>query len=169
MSVLRRPSLVGLTSAQEAARQAYEMAGVGAADVEVAEVHDCFTIAEIMAYEDLGFFAKGEGAPFIEEKWWFGQGALRQPEAQSNLTTRGFTKSRPARAIDLAAAAAAHHSASKGRALTRALTDQRGPGLLAARHRISSAIILRVSASATRLRIISVRAATKTINRSTEM
>ena len=68
MSVLRRPNLVGLPSAQEAARQAYEMAGVGAADVDVAEVHDCFTIAEIMAYEDLGFCAKGEGGPFIEEK-----------------------------------------------------------------------------------------------------
>jgi len=68
MSVLRRPNLVGLPSAQEAARQAYEMAGVGAADVDVAEVHDCFTIAEIMAYEDLGFCAKGEGGPFVEEK-----------------------------------------------------------------------------------------------------
>jgi len=68
MSVLRRPNLVGLPSAQEAARQAYEMAGVGAADVDVADVHDCFTIAEIMAYEDLGFCAKGEGGSFIEEK-----------------------------------------------------------------------------------------------------
>jgi acetyl-CoA C-acetyltransferase len=68
MSVLRRPHLVGLTSAQEAARQAYEMAGVGAKDVDVAEVHDCFTIAEIMAYEDLGFCARGEGGPFIEER-----------------------------------------------------------------------------------------------------
>jgi len=68
MSVLRRPHLVGLPSAQDAARQAYEMAGVGAADVDVAEVHDCFTIAEIMAYEDLGFCARGEGGPFIEEK-----------------------------------------------------------------------------------------------------
>jgi acetyl-CoA C-acetyltransferase len=68
MSVLRRPDLVGLPSAQEAARQAYAMAGVGAHDVDVAEVHDCFTIAEIMAYEDLGFCAKGEGGPFIEEK-----------------------------------------------------------------------------------------------------
>jgi acetyl-CoA C-acetyltransferase len=44
------------------------MAGVGAQDVDVAEVHDCFTIAEIMAYEDLGFCAKGEGGSFIEEK-----------------------------------------------------------------------------------------------------
>jgi acetyl-CoA C-acetyltransferase len=68
MSVLRRPDLVGLPSAQEAARQAYEMAGVDAAEVDVAEVHDCFTVAEIMAYEDLGFCAKGEGGPFIEEK-----------------------------------------------------------------------------------------------------
>jgi acetyl-CoA C-acetyltransferase len=68
MSVLRRPHLVGLPSAQEAADQAYAMAGVGAADVDVAEVHDCFTIAEIMAYEDLGFCARGEGGPFIEEK-----------------------------------------------------------------------------------------------------
>jgi acetyl-CoA C-acetyltransferase len=68
MSVLRRPDLVGLPSAREAARQAYEMAGVCAGDVKVAEVHDCFTIAEIMAYEDLGFCAKGEGGRFIEDK-----------------------------------------------------------------------------------------------------
>jgi acetyl-CoA C-acetyltransferase len=68
MSVLRRPNLVGLPSAEEAARQAYEMAGIGAQDVDVADVHDCFTIAEIMAYEDLGFCARGEGGSFIEEK-----------------------------------------------------------------------------------------------------
>jgi acetyl-CoA C-acetyltransferase len=68
MSVLRRPHLVGLPSAQEAARQAYEMAGIAAEDVNVADVHDCFTIAEIMAYEDLGFCAKGEGGRFIEDK-----------------------------------------------------------------------------------------------------
>jgi len=49
MSVLRRPDLVGLPSAQEAARQAYEQAGITARDVKVADVHDCFTIAEIMA------------------------------------------------------------------------------------------------------------------------
>jgi acetyl-CoA acetyltransferase len=67
MSVLRRPDLVGLPSAQEASRQAYEMAGVSATDITVAEVHDCFTIAEIMAYEDLGFCAKGEGGPFVED------------------------------------------------------------------------------------------------------
>lgn len=68
MSVLRRPNLVGLPSAVEAARQAYEMAGVGPGDIKVAEVHDCFTIAELMAYEDLGFCKKGEGGRFIAER-----------------------------------------------------------------------------------------------------
>jgi len=68
MSVLRRPDLTGLPSAAAAAEEAYKMAGITAADVKVAGVHDCFTIAEIMAYEDLGFCAKGEGGAFIEAK-----------------------------------------------------------------------------------------------------
>lgn len=68
MSVLRRPDLTGLSSAREAASQAYRMAGITASDVRVAEVHDCFTIAEIMAYEDLGFCEKGEGGSFIADK-----------------------------------------------------------------------------------------------------
>ena len=68
MSVLRRPDLTGLPSAADAAEEAYKMAGCTAADIKVAGVHDCFTIAEIMAYEDLGFCAKGEGGAFIEQK-----------------------------------------------------------------------------------------------------
>lgn len=68
MSILRRPNLYGLPSAQQAAAEAYEMAGVGPQDIRVAEVHDCFTIAEIMAYEDLGFCKKGEGGAFIDER-----------------------------------------------------------------------------------------------------
>jgi len=48
-------------------REAYEMAGVGPEDIDVAEVHDCFTIAEIIHYEDLGFCEKGEGGRFIYE------------------------------------------------------------------------------------------------------
>ena len=68
MSVLRRPDLVGLPSAVTASEEAYKMAGVTAKDIKVAQVHDCFTIAEIMAYEDLGFCKKGEGGRFIEER-----------------------------------------------------------------------------------------------------
>ena len=58
----------GCPARERAAAQAYAMAGVGPRDIQVAEVHDCFTIAEIMAYEDLGFCAKGEGGPFIAER-----------------------------------------------------------------------------------------------------
>jgi acetyl-CoA C-acetyltransferase len=68
MSVLRRPNLVGLPSAEQAAAEAYAMASVKPADIKVADVHDCFTIAEIMAYEDLGFCKKGEGGKFISER-----------------------------------------------------------------------------------------------------
>ncbi len=68
MSVLRRPNLVGLPERREGGPDAYEMAGVGPGDIKVADVHDCFTIAEIMAYEDLGFCKKGEGGKFIEER-----------------------------------------------------------------------------------------------------
>jgi len=46
-----------------AVNRAYEIAGVGAKDIDVAELHDCFSIAEIVDSEDLGFFAKGEGGP----------------------------------------------------------------------------------------------------------
>jgi acetyl-CoA C-acetyltransferase len=67
MSVLRRPNLVGLPSAEIASAVAYKMAGVGPEDINVAQVHDCFTIAEIMAYEDLGFCKKGEGGKFVAD------------------------------------------------------------------------------------------------------
>ena len=48
-----------------AARRAYQAAGVGPQDIDVAELHDCFSIAEIVDSEDLGFFAAGEGGPNI--------------------------------------------------------------------------------------------------------
>ncbi len=60
-ALAERDSLTHVPSAVTAARQAYEMAGVGPNDIDLAEVHDCFTIAEIMASEDLGFFQHGEG------------------------------------------------------------------------------------------------------------
>jgi benzoylsuccinyl-CoA thiolase BbsB subunit len=50
-----------------AARECYETAGIGPEDVDVVELHDCFTIHELLAYEDLGFCAKGEGGRFIDE------------------------------------------------------------------------------------------------------
>jgi acetyl-CoA acetyltransferase len=59
--------LTSLAAAKNAASQAYAMAGVTAHDIQVAEVHDCFTIAEIIATEDLGFFAPGEGPRAVDE------------------------------------------------------------------------------------------------------
>src|SRR5687767_2661348 len=50
---------------KRAADAAYKMAGVGAADIDLAEVHDCFSIAELIAYEELGFCKKGEAGPFV--------------------------------------------------------------------------------------------------------
>jgi acetyl-CoA C-acetyltransferase len=53
-------------SVKLAGEQAYAMAGIGPKDIELAELHDCFTIAEIVASEDLGFTEKGQGGPFAE-------------------------------------------------------------------------------------------------------
>ena len=66
-NIAKRENLFSIRSAQLASRQAYEMAKITPQDVDVAEVHDCFTIAEILAYEDLGFCKKGEGPKLIEE------------------------------------------------------------------------------------------------------
>jgi len=63
----KRENYVGLEASVKASRMAYRMADVKPNDVDVAEVHDCFTIAEIMAYEDLGFCMKGEGARMVRE------------------------------------------------------------------------------------------------------
>ncbi|MDE0719527.1 MAG: beta-ketoacyl synthase N-terminal-like domain-containing protein [Dehalococcoidia bacterium] len=59
--------LTSLSAAKAASQQAYDMAGITIADVDLAEVHDCFTIAEIVATEDLGFFGPGEGPRAVDE------------------------------------------------------------------------------------------------------
>jgi acetyl-CoA C-acetyltransferase len=63
----RRGSYVGLEAAVRAAKAVYAMSRVTPNDIDVATVHDCFTIAELMAYEDLGFCKKGDGAKMIRE------------------------------------------------------------------------------------------------------
>jgi acetyl-CoA C-acetyltransferase len=76
MTMAGRESLTGLRCAQEAARQAYNMAGIKPQDVDVAEVHDCFTVSEILAYEDLGFAKPGEGVGLIEDKETYVDGKI---------------------------------------------------------------------------------------------
>jgi len=62
-----RENLTSLKATQIAAKEAYKQAKLEPKDIQVCEVHDCFTIAEIMAIEDLGFFKKGEGGKATEE------------------------------------------------------------------------------------------------------
>ena len=71
-----RDKLTGLAVAEEAGRQAYAMAGITPQDVDVAEVHDCFTIAELMAYENLGFAKPGEGVELIRARETYKEGRI---------------------------------------------------------------------------------------------
>jgi len=83
-----RDTLTAIPSAREAARQAYEMAGVTPADINVVEVHDCFTIAEIIASEDLGFFAPGEGWKAAEDGVTM-RGGARPINTSGGLKSKG--------------------------------------------------------------------------------
>ena len=76
VNLVGRAHFHGLAAAEEAARQAYRMARIGPADVDVAEVHDCFTIAELMAYENLGFAKPGEGVELIRSKETYKEGKI---------------------------------------------------------------------------------------------
>jgi acetyl-CoA C-acetyltransferase len=67
LSLTQRKSLTELQATKIAAQKAYLEAGVTADQIDLAEVHDCFSIAEIMAVEDLGFCAKGEGFKKIKK------------------------------------------------------------------------------------------------------
>lgn len=58
--------LVGFDMTREAARQVYEQAGIGADDVDVCELHDCFAHNELITYEALGFCPEGGAEKFIE-------------------------------------------------------------------------------------------------------
>lgn len=62
-----KPDITTFCAVRLAAEKAYRMAGVSPADIQLAEVHDCFTIAEIVAIEDLGFCNKGEGGFYTAE------------------------------------------------------------------------------------------------------
>ncbi len=82
-----KEDITTLRAVVEAAKKAYKMAGVTASDIQFAEVHDCFTIAEILATEDLGFVKKGEGGPYALE----GRTCLR---GERPVNTSGGLKSK---------------------------------------------------------------------------
>ncbi|MGD0160412.1 MAG: thiolase domain-containing protein [Candidatus Bathyarchaeia archaeon] len=66
IGLYERKSLTSIEAAKVAAGKAYEMAQITPGELDVAEVHDCFTIAELIAYEDLGFCKPGQGKTLVE-------------------------------------------------------------------------------------------------------
>ena len=67
---------LGLKAGIVAGKEAYKMAGITPKDIDVAEVHDCFTIAELMAYENLGFAKPGEGKELIRSGETYKEGRI---------------------------------------------------------------------------------------------
>jgi acetyl-CoA C-acetyltransferase len=82
-----RQDLTMLRAAKLAGEQAYQMAGLKPEDIKAAEVHDCFTIAEVIATEDLGFFAPGKGYEAAEE-------GLTRRNGPKPINTSGGLKSK---------------------------------------------------------------------------
>jgi acetyl-CoA C-acetyltransferase len=66
-AVQSRRDITTIPSTIDAAQQAYKMANISPKDIDFAEVHDCFSIAELIDIEDLGFFPKGAGAEAVRE------------------------------------------------------------------------------------------------------
>lgn len=76
LNLSQRGDLTQLSSVKKAAQKAYQMAKIKPQEIDLAEVHDCFTIAEILALEALGFYPKGQGAQAAAKKETYLQGKL---------------------------------------------------------------------------------------------
>ena len=83
----QKQDITTFPAVRRAAPQAYAMAGVGPAEIQFGELHDCFTIAEVIALEDLGFVGPGEGGPYSAA----GHTALR---GEKPMNTSGGLKSK---------------------------------------------------------------------------
>jgi acetyl-CoA C-acetyltransferase len=84
----QKEDITTFPAVRRAARKAYEMAGVGPDEIQFAELHDCFTIAEIVATEDLGFTGRGEGGPYAASGATGLQGS-RPVNASGGLKSKG--------------------------------------------------------------------------------
>lgn len=84
----QKPDITTFAAVRGAAQKAYAMAGMKASDIQFAELHDCFTIAEIVAMEDLGFVARGRGGFFTAEGGTRRDGAM-PINASGGLKSKG--------------------------------------------------------------------------------
>ncbi|MFC7072731.1 thiolase domain-containing protein [Halovenus rubra] len=87
VGLAERDSYVGLAATETAAQTAYERSGVGPDDLDFAEIHDCFAIAELLAYEDLDFCERGEAAKLLRE-------GITEPDGDLPVNTSGGLKSK---------------------------------------------------------------------------
>ena len=88
MLMHEKKDLARVPTTERAAAAAYRQAGVGPADVDVVELHDCFTIAEIVATEGLGLFEPGAGG-LAAEKGWTSLGSKLPVNPSGGLTSKG--------------------------------------------------------------------------------
>ena len=86
----QKDDITTFAAVRRAGEKAYSMAGLKPADIEFAELHDCFTIAEIVATEDLGFIRKGEGGPYA-----LSGGTARNGERPVNISGGLKSKGHP--------------------------------------------------------------------------
>ena len=84
----QKADITTFPAVKAAARKAYNMADVAAADIEFGELHDCFTIAEIIALEDLGFVPRGQGGPCSASGYTARDGA-KPMNASGGLKSKG--------------------------------------------------------------------------------
>ncbi|WKZ28177.1 MAG: thiolase domain-containing protein [Candidatus Dojkabacteria bacterium] len=76
ISLQNRPSFTSIDATVRSADLAFKEAGISRKNIGLVELHDCFSIAEIIAYEDLGFAKEGKGFELIEDKSAYRDGAL---------------------------------------------------------------------------------------------
>ncbi len=111
--------IVGYDMSKKAADQAYEEAGVGPDDVDVIELHDCFSANELITYEALGLAAEGEGHKLVDERGHHVRRALgREPVGRPDLegASAGRHGTRAVLGADVAAARRRGQAPGRGRA-----------------------------------------------------
>jgi acetyl-CoA C-acetyltransferase len=87
VGLFQRDSLTSIPASVRAGKNAYEQADIGPEDLDFAEVHDCFAIAELLAYEDLGFCDRGESGRLLRE-------GATDPDGTLPTNTSGGLKSK---------------------------------------------------------------------------
>jgi acetyl-CoA C-acetyltransferase len=85
--LFQRDTFSGIPASKKAAERAFDEADITPDELDVAEVHDCFSIAEIMAYEDIGICERGDGGRLLRD-------GVTDPDGELPVNTSGGLKSK---------------------------------------------------------------------------